>query len=108
MLKLPNPGAARAAYAVLSLAHDKTSKDTIVKAGVMMRKATQCMLVVMVQHGRVQWYDPCTRMLAPDGSCCTLVEHSIDRATRHLKPGATCVKFRSIAAYARHLLHGLP
>ena len=107
MLKLPKPGAARAAYAGHSRT-DKTSKDMIVSAGVMMLQATQCMLVVMVQHGHVQWYDPCTRMLAPDGSCFALVEHTIDRATRHLQPGATCVKFRSIVAYARHLLHGLP
>ncbi len=63
----------------------------------MVLQATQCMLVVMVQHDHVWWHDPCTRLLAPDGSCCTLIYHSIDRARRYLRSGATCIKFDSIA-----------
>ena len=50
-----------------------TSKDMIVSAGVMVLEATQCLLVVMVQHGHVWGSDPCTHLLAPDGSCCTLI-----------------------------------
>ena len=73
MLELSNPGAESAANAISVLAQHKRHKDMIVSAGVMVLEATQCLLVVMVQHGHVWWNDPCTHLLAPDGSCCTLI-----------------------------------
>jgi len=108
LLKLPNRGAKTAADALVLMAKDKNSIDTIVSAGVMVHSAIQCSHVVIVQNGHNLWYSACLHPCwQPNISCCTLDQHNIE------VPGSTAArcKLHKIqehrSSYPTNLRHGL-